>query len=101
MKKPTSVTFHTKTTQPVPANRLPEAPPPRMVWYRRRRMVGSRPGGRRGSVVGIGRGGGGRSGGIGLDRGVGGGGHTGARVEAALEVEAETSFRVLHLRGFN
>lgn len=90
-----SVAFHTEAAEPVPAYRLSEAPPTRRVDAGGRGIGGSsRPdscrvcGGSRGGWIGLDQ----RPGGAGWVGGCGGGG-----VEAALEVEAENSLRVLHL----
>lgn len=98
VKEPTGLTLHTQAPKPVPANRLPEAPPPILVGAGARLV-------RRDSRAlpsGVYGGSGGRcpGGRVGLDEGSGGGARVwGPRsVETPLEVEAETSLRVLHCR---
>lgn len=93
MQEPARVTLHAQAAQPVPANRLPEAPPPRDVA-----AGGVRRGRGGGGVASVGHGGSCR-GGVVLDEGAGGnggGGGGGSGVEAALEIEAEDSLGILH-----
>lgn len=88
------VTLHTQAPEPVPADRLSEATPPRMV-SRRRRRIGSTCGRCGDGVVG-GPAAARCAGGVGVDYGYRCGGVGGASVEAALEVEAQNAVPVVH-----
>lgn len=98
MKEATGIALHAEATEPMAANRLPEAPPVADVagWGARRFSGNSRTEGAR---KGVGDGGGsGRGRRVGVDEGQGGGGGgvRGAGIEAALKVEAENTLRILH-----
>ena len=93
MQEPARVTLHAQAAQPVPAHRLPEAPPPGDVAAAHGVHRGR--GGSGGASV---RHRGGGRGGVVRDEGAGGGGGGGGGggVEAALEIEAEDSLGILH-----
>lgn len=95
MEEPTGVAFHAEAAEPVAADGLAEA-------------AAGGGGGGGGEVGGggggggdgaVGRDGGGEGGGVGGERGGGRGGDGGEGVEAALEIEAEDSFGVVHGGG--
>lgn len=95
VEEPAGVALHTQAPEPVPANRLSEAPPPRMVSPRRRSGIGATCwrcccGG----VVVVG--GPAATDCVGVDYGYGCRGDGGARVEAALEIEAQDTVPVVH-----
>jgi len=91
VQKAARVALHAQAAQPVPAYRLPEAPPAGNVDG-----CGVRCGGSRGRRASVGHGGSG-SGGVVLDERAGGSGSGGGSgVEAALEIEAEDSLGILH-----
>lgn len=79
MKKPTRISLHTQTSEPMPANCLPETSPVSMASHLVHRIHGGSGGNSGGSAGGIR---------VGLDHGIRGGGKGGARVETTLEVEA-------------
>lgn len=86
VQEPARVALHAQAAQPVPAHRLPEAPPAGDVG-----SGGVGVGGRSCGGASVGYGGGGR-GGVVLDERTGGcGGGGGRGVEAALEIEAENA----------
>lgn len=91
VQKAARVALHAQAAQPVPAYRLPEAPPAGNVDG-----CGVRCGGSRSRRASVGHGGSG-SGGVVLDERAGGSGSGGGSgVEAALEIEAEDSLGILH-----
>lgn len=86
MKEPTGIAFHTQRSQPVPAHRLPEAPPRAAAAHPIRLL--HRWHGCRGRIMMIGRGGGGIRVRRRLDYGYGCSRVRGARIQPALEIKA-------------